>query len=252
MRDFNDDNKQRKITASQIMLSKRLTGFMTEIMFPYIYIWLLISSLDLIKQCQCSQSATNIPTTTSERPNSDAQVQSRKLQDNVEAITTFGNLISDPIPMIIGSQKEYQYYDDSLDSLIQTEKYDSPPSIDLPTNHQPIHKLDVNQQYFPDVETVSFVPSDPYHPNLPNLQNLPNVPNDPFVVAPPTPTFVRVTREPIWAKDVLNLENQYISTFRSIKTSVMSFYSKMQDFLNYFMSFFSLGRQISYSDQKHH
>lgn len=224
MRDFNDGTKQRKITASQIMLSKRLTESMTKIMFPYFYMLFLISSLDVIKQCQCSQSA-NIATT-SEQPHS--QEQSRKLHDNVEAITTFGNLISDPI--ILGNQKEFQYFDDSLDSVLATPQYDS--AIDLPSNHQPIHQLDLNQQYAPEVETVSFISSDSY---------IPNIPRDPYVAAAPSPTLLKVTREPIWAPEVLNLEKQYIATFRSIKTSVMSIYTKMQDFFSYVMSFFSLG-----------
>lgn len=231
MHDFNDCTKQRKITASQIMLSKRLTEFTTKIMIPYIYILFILSSLDLIKECQCSQSA-NIATT-SEAPNSNVQQeQSRKLHD-VESITTFGNLISESIPMMINSQKEFQYYDDALDSVMPTPRYDAvPASIDLPSNHRPIHQLDLDHQYSPEVETVSFVSSDSYIPNIP----------DEYIVAPHNPTLYRVTREPIWAPEVLKLENQYIATFRSIKTSVMSIYTKMQDFLSYVMSFFSLGK----------
>lgn len=231
MHGFNDGTKQRKITASQIMLSKRLTEFTTKIMIPFIYILFILSSLDLIKECQCSQSA-NIATT-SEAPNSNVQQeQSRKLHD-VESITTFDNLISESIPMMFNSQKEFQYYDDSLDSVMPTPRYDAvPPSIDLPNNHRPIHQLDLDHPYSPEVETVSFVSSDSYVPNIPNE----------YVVAPYNPTLVKVTREPIWAPDVLKLENQYIATFRSIKTSVMSIYTKMQDFFSYFMSFFSLGK----------
>lgn len=258
MRDFNYGSKQRKITASQIMLSKRLyTDFMTKIMLPSIYVLCLISSLDLIKQCQCSQSA-NIDATSEQPSSSEVHAQSRKLPDNVEVITSFGNLISDEsLPSFIDDHKEFQYFDDSVDPvLITTPHYDTSPAFDIPSNHHAIHSLDITPPYLANVETVSYIPSEPYIsgdpyaakiPHTVHIQSVPKIPKIPKIpqkhfTPPRPPTFLKVTREPIWAPDVLNLEHQYIATFRSIRSSVMNFYNRMHNFFNYFMGFFSLGR----------
>ncbi|XP_055299241.1 uncharacterized protein LOC129566895 [Sitodiplosis mosellana] len=238
MRDSNCRGKKQKINASQMLLSKRPTTKMmtTTVMIPYIYLVCLISSLDLIAQCQCSQSANH--SQTSENPNYDVQEQSRKLSnDDVESVTTYTNLLSDTHPAaIIGDHimKEFQYYNEPIE--ITTPRYDPPPSIDVPSNHQPAHQIDLHQSYFPQLETV------PYIANVPSI---PSIQSDAYIAPPPIAPagqnhLVKVTREPFWAPEVYKLENQYIETFRSIKTSVMGMYYRMQNFISYIMSLFTL------------
>lgn len=245
MRDSNyRGKKQQKIIASQILLLKRSVKMMTKPMIPYIYLVCLISSLDLIAQCQCTDSSqsANSHQTTSEKPNYDVQEQSRKLSDDLESITSYTNLISDPNSGIIGDHltKEFQYYNEPIE--ITTPRYDPPPSIEVPSNHQPSHPIDINQSYFPQLEPI------PYNPNV---QNIPNIPTDTYIAPPPIASgqnhLVKVIREPFWAPEVYKLENQYIDTFRSIKSSVMGMYYRMQNFVNYIMSYiFTIGKFRNY------
>ncbi|XP_031624086.1 uncharacterized protein LOC116341268 [Contarinia nasturtii] len=216
----------------EMLLSKGLPKMMTKILIQYVW---LISSLDLIAQCQCSQSANS---------QTNVQEQSRKLTDDIESITSYTNLISDTNPVIIGDHitKEFQYYDDSI--AITTSKYEATPSqsssssqsINVPNNHQSIHQMDLNQPFYPQLEPVPYIPTVP---------NIPNIPSDTYIsAAPPIPSsknhLVKVTREPFWAPEVYKLENQYIATFRSIKSSVMGFYYRMQHFVSYIMNLFTL------------
>lgn len=206
---------------------------MTKMIIQYIYVVCLISSLDLIEKCQCAQSANS---QTSENPNDTVQEQSRKLSENIESITSYTNLISDSDhPVIIDDHitKEFQYYNEPIE--ITTPKFQPSPSIDVPSNHRPVHQ--VNLPFYPQVDSVPYVS---------NIANVPNIPNDAYVANPPVSStenhLVKIIREPFWAPEVYKLENQYISTFRSIKTSVMGLYYKMQNFVSYVMSLFSLGK----------
>lgn len=227
-----------KEPTTKMMTRKTTTS--TTVMIPYIYLVCLISSLDLFAQCQCSQSAND--SQTSEKSNSDVQEQSRKLTDtDVDSITTYTNLLSDANAAgIIGDHitKEFQYYNEPIE--ITTSKYDPSlqSSIDVPNNHQPAYQDDVNQSYFPQLETV------PYIANVPSI---PSIQSDPYIAPPPIGPIgqnhlVKVTREPFWAPEVYQLENQYIDTFRSIKSSVMGMYYRMQNFVSYIMSLFTLGK----------
>lgn len=220
MRDSNYTDEQLKMTAP----SMRLTRIMTKFLIQYIYVVCLISSLDVITQCQCSQSAN---TQISDSANGDAQ--QRKVPDGIESITTFTNLIGEPSPVInYGDQftKEFQYYEDP--SVHTTLKYE-PPSIEIPNNHKPVHELDLNESYFP-------------------LEPLPYIPGHNFIPPPPPPPkhYLKV-KEPFWMPEVVQLENQYIDTFRSIKSSVMNFYYRMQNFVNYFVNMFSFGEFSQFS-----
>lgn len=239
MRASNYGDKQLKIIASKMLFRKSLPKIMAKIRFQYVYVVWVIISLDLIAQCQCSQSAT---TPTSDKINHyNVQEQSRKLTDDVESITSYSNLISDTNPVIIGDHitKEFQYYNEPIE--ITTSKYEATPSqlssssINVPNNHQPIHQMD--QPFFPQLEPVPYIPTVP---------NIPNIPSETYIAAPPIPSsqnhLVKVTREPFWAPEVYKLENQYIATFRSIKSSVMGFYYRMQNFVSYIMNLFTLGK----------
>ena len=47
------------------------------------------------------------------------------------------------------------------------------------------------------------------------------------------------THRPIWVPEMQKLESQYLETYRTIKSSVLTFYYKMQYIVNYFMSLFT-------------
>lgn len=236
MRASNCRGNQQEIIASQMLLSKRSTKMLAKIQIPYIYLVCLISSLNLIAQCQCSQSANS---QTSEKPNIVVHEQSRKLSDDVETITTYTNLISESNAGIIDDHitKEFQYYNEPIE--ITTPRYDPPPPISVPNNHQPAHQIDINQSYFPQLEPVPYIPT---------VSNLPNIPSNTYIAAPPIAPgqnhLVKVTHEPFWAPEVYKLENQYIDTFRSIKSSVMGLYYRMQNFVSYIMGLFTIGKFI--------
>lgn len=206
-------------------MSKRLAKMTAKLLIQYVYVVCLISSLDLIAQCQCSQSANN---QTSEKPNSDVREQARKLSDDFEPVTSYTNLLNDPI-VAEGVTREFQYYNEPIE--ITTPKYDPPPSIELPSNHKPVHQMDIKPSFYPQIEPAPYVRSDTF------IQPPPIQP-----IKPIQNTLLKVTREPFWAPDVYKLENQYMSTFRSIKSSVMGLYYKMQNFFSYVINLFSTGK----------
>lgn len=191
---------------------------------PYVYVVYIIALFELFTQCQCSTSANS---QTDDKTIISSNIQSRMLPDDFESVTTATNLISEPNDLVNDDQIEnegFQFFNDAL--KISTPKYETISEVTY-DNHQPIHSLDLN------------------HPYLPQLEPTPQISNDDYAVQPqiiPSHHIVKVTREPIWAPEVVKLENQYISTFRSIRSSVMSFYYRMQNFVSYVMSFFSVGK----------
>lgn len=190
----------------------------------YFYVVCSITIFELFTQCQCSSSANILI-----NEKITAHEQSRKLPDDVETYTTFTNLISEPNGLVNDDQiqnNDFQYYNEPIE--ITTPKYETIQTITY-SNHQPIHQLDINHTFYPQLEQTAYVPSENYADVPPPLP-------------PPSHHLLKVTREPFWAPDVIKLENQYLATFRSIKSSMMSFYYRMQNFVNYFMSFFSLGK----------
>lgn len=231
---------------------------------PYFYVIYLIATLELFTQCQCSTSANANANVNNNQMNKDrtkvvivGASESRKLSDSVEPITTFTNLISDQenSDLVINhdqiiTNNEFQYYNEPIE--LSTPKYDTISSHTY-SNHRPIHQFDtINDSYFPELEQTAhldYVPNSDYVAPIPPLQQQ-HLSSTPIQTIPnynPNPTLnnhqlVKVTREPFWATDVIKLEDQYISTFRSIKTSVMSVFYRMQDFISYLMGFFSLGK----------
>lgn len=232
---------------------RRLTKFMAKMLFHYIYVVWLISSLDLIAQCQCSQSAN---TSTSVK-SSDDLVESRKLL-NAESITSYANVISEHVSDD-GVTKEFHYFHEPTSTYEPTSyaptsysptsyaptSYAPTASFDIPSNHQPIHQMDLNP-YYSDFEPAPYIPGDEsistHSIGPPGLPILPLQPVLPVPTHQSVPNHIlKITREPFWAPEVYKLEDQYIATFRNIKSSVMSIYYKMQDFVNYVMGLFSFG-----------
>lgn len=190
---------------------------------PYVHVVCIIVFFELFTQCQCSTSAKS---QTDDKTRISSNIQSRKLPDDFESVTTATNLISDLVIDENIVNEGFQYFNDP--PKISTPKYETILEVTY-DNHQPIHQLDLNHSY------------------LPQLEPMPQISNDDYAVQPQIISshhIVKVTREPVWAPEVVKLENQYISTFRSIRSSVMSFYYRMQNFVSYVMSFFSVGKSF--------
>lgn len=186
----------------------------------YVQVVCIIAIFEFFTQCLCSTSANS---QNDDKTRISSIIPSKMLLDDFESVTTAKNLISEPNDLVIDDQIVkigFQYFNDPL--KISTPKYETIPEITY-DNHQPIHQLDLNYSHLPQIS------------------------NDDYAVQPqiiPSHHIVQVTREPIWAPEVIKLENQYISTFRSIRSSVMNFYYKMQNFVSYVMSFFSVGKSF--------
>lgn len=236
---------------------------LTKAMFQYFYVVWLISSLDFIAQCQCSQSANNQPTSVKRSDTNDVQKQSRRYSDEAEIITSYTNLIGDDEPVMVddndSEEKDYLYFNDP--AAISTPKYEPhlpplplPPIApidlpDLPINHQPIHELERNPAYYPQMDP--HLEPIPFDPEESFMEHAPVPPDHQFhqqisSVGQPSPDhsissqLVKVIREPFWAPDFYKLENRYMDTLRSIKDSFYTFYYKMQDLVYYVVNLFKM------------
>lgn len=230
-----------------------------------VYVVGIIIVLELFTQCHCSTSAnTNIE----DKISVDVNDYSDKLEDDVEQVTAHANLVSDssslPLTQQVTSntltspsnnnliseqqQQQYLYYTPSYETNSIPSVYSgadqpiSKPLSSLPNYNiyqkQPIiHQLGINQTYYPQYDQTAYVSNNNYiqapHPN--QIQ--------------PTHHLVKITSAPFWEPDLMKLENQYMATFRSMieasRASVMNVYYKMQDFVGYLMSFFTLGKRNS-------
>lgn len=193
---------------------------------PLVHVVCIIALFELFTQCQCSTSANS---QTDNKTRISSNIQSRMLPDDFESVETATHLISEPNDLVINDQivnEGFQYFNDP--HKISTPKYEAIPDVAYDT-HQPINQFNLNHSYLPQSEAT------------------PQISNDDYAVQPqiiPNQHIVKVTREPIWAPELVKLENQYISTFRSIRSSVMSFYYRMQNFVSYVMSFFAVGKSF--------
>lgn len=193
---------------------------------PLVHVVCIIALFELFTQCQCSTSANS---QTDDKSRISSNIQSRMLPDDLESVKTATHSISEPNDLVVIDDRivneEFPYFNDP-------HKISTPPHQAIPEqydNHQPIYQLNVNDSY------------------LPQLEATPHISNDDYAVQPQMQSgqhIVKVTKEPIWAPEMINLEKQYISTFRSIRSTVMSFYYRMQNFVSYVMSFFATGKSF--------
>lgn len=185
----------------------------------HLHVVIFVISYECINYSQCSTSAK----TQQNQSLSDAQhVGGGRKLFGVESITPLTNLIAEPQSPgynepFSAKPVDYHYFNSPF--MVTTPKYDVKPVTYY--NHR---EPEVKHTFYP--HTVGHAPSNSY------LQ------------LPPTPThIVRVKQEEaIWNQDMMKLENQYLDTFRSIKTSVMGFFYKMQGFVNYVVGLFGDGK----------
>lgn len=135
-----------------------------------------------------------------------------------------------------------------------------PPSVEIPSNYK-IDESDLTHSYYTQqFEPLPYAPGDSFLGNrhahavpvaaaheavLPMSQPvttisqiIPNHSGHPGHI-------MKVIHPPVWSPEVEKLENQYLETYRTIKSSVLSFYYKMQYIVNYFMSLFTFAGELS-------
>lgn len=183
----------------------------------YLYIVILVISFECINYCQCSTSAKTQENNT--RSDTQYYVGTARLIGGIESITPVSNAIGEPPKPVykdpLTTKPNYQYFNNPL--MITTPKYDT-KSVAYYSKMEPEnHRL---------------------------YSQTPHVTNNNYMVPRPSPTpmhIVRVTQaEPVvWQNDLMKMDNQYFDTFRSIKTSVLGFITKMQHFDNYVVEFFA-------------
>lgn len=213
-----------------IHTEKKHFKMMTKAMIQYISIVWLISSLDLIAQCQCFQSANTQQTSANKNNDGESEAELRKLTDDVELITTYSNLLSDDSQAMVADEmiKNFQYFNNPAaistpeyeSSNFESQNYDQQlPPRELPINHRHIQELGPNQAIFPQLESVPYVPSEhfipPGGPPISEIQPMAPMPLDepPSSISPTQSTdsslanqIVKVIREPFWAPDFYRLE----------------------------------------------
>lgn len=193
------------------------------------YLVFVISLVQLIFQCQCHAFGA-----TTESPSSATAtigaIKPRKLSnDAIESITSDTHLLNqNELPWNTNEFSYYQhepitihYSDPVVNSYPiqnQIQPTNPPSTVNNPVNYS--HQQYAQTPFLP----INYVPSERH--NIMQIHRAPFQPTSPF-------------------QDIFNfqhsIEQQYITSFRNIKTSVMQFFYKMQDFVNYVMSFFSPG-----------
>lgn len=121
----------------------------------------LFGILELVLHSECLPSATNNSAIIIN------VVESRKLTDDTESITSHTNSISESNSYVHNEANPsgYQYYKNSAASIQKHEPSIPPvPSSTYPSNHKPVHELDIDQSYFPQVEEMPFISNVPVLP----------------------------------------------------------------------------------------
>lgn len=198
---------------------------MKSISYIHIVVFLTISS-ELIIKCQCLSSATT--TQKSEEINTEKErIQARFLGNGVETITSLQNLLSgDPQNTLISddiSNNDYSYFSSPV--VLTTPEYESNPIAHYYSDQQ---SDIINHTYFPPLlkQQTSYAPPKPFKYIVP-------------LAKPPHYVKIMNDDQPFWEQDLVKLENQYMDTFRNIKSSVMGFFYKMQDFVSFVFKMFT-------------
>lgn len=190
-------------------------------------------------------------------------MEARKLlsDDENESISTSdSNSLSDSSELLTNEQQitkhESQYYNEPTTTIGYEQ-----PSYTNYNHHSPVHHhvialhmaKPMNQTYFtapllttPYTSTNSFLPSG-------NHLRIVKITNSQPWSSSPSPALSSLSpqlRLPLALPPLLSppsheltyLGNQYIASFRNIKSSVMNIIYKLQDFMSYVMNFFTMGK----------
>lgn len=201
----------------------------------YCYLLTLFTCVKLVAYCECS-----------DLHNSAVKSASRKLNDadivdDVESSSLHSdNLINQPNSFILNeplNNEDYQYYNPmppqppQLDTAIQSPY--EPNYIDAPIQQNHSYYTQLSPLY----KSNSISNSNHNHNNA--------------VITNDKPTILRITTTKPAMADLISwppfLENYYVESFRSIKSSVMHFVYKLQDFIGYLAHFFDTGESLQFS-----
>lgn len=202
---------------------------------------------------------------------------SNSINDDSSAPSKVVKLKND-IQTLGGVAKDYQYFNDA--SSVSTPKYESkhaspkyeslqfaapvnydslnyeqpkyapplpplPPSIKIPSNFK-IDESDLAHSYYTQFDpSMSYVSSDTFIGNQP-VHTIPaSALDEPYPISHIAPNhLIKVIHQPSWAPEIQRLENHYLDTYHTIKTSVLSFYYKMEYIANYLMGIFNFAGEL--------
>lgn len=224
--------------------------------FIYInFICILIGFQFVCHECECTNSSTKslesisnletVPNGTTIATPVRPAVEARKLSDDkIESITSDSNSLNGPSDLLTDEEikkHDFPYYNEPTTTNGYEPSYinhhHSPVHHQVTTMHmaKPLNKT----TYFaapllttPYSSTNSFVPSG-NRLRIVHITPWTASPSSAMSQPPPSSSH-ELTHLPY-------LENQYIASFRNIKSSVMNIIYKVQDFMSYVMSLFTTG-----------
>lgn len=232
------------------------------------FVYILIG-LQLMNECKCvtnnsTNSTESIATAVSNieiavnNATVSQTIESRKLSDDViDGITIDGNSLYTNRPaasdLLMNEQitnHDFQYYNEPTTTNGYEPSYSK--HHHSPVHHQvtTVHMANpMNKTYFtapllttPYVSANSFVPSG-NRLRIVQITKSPQWQSAPSSSAMSSLSLQPQSSSPSYELSQLPyLENQYIASFRDIKSSVMNMIYKVQDFMSYVMSFFTMGK----------
>lgn len=227
------------------------------------FIYILIGFQLIGRKCECT---TNSSTNASDAiaPISDTEIvhnetattisplpiEARKLSDDaIESITSDSNALNAPSELLTDEQitnHEFQYYNEPT----TTNAYE--PSY-VNHHHSPVHHhltavhiaKPLNKTYFATpMRPASYAPTtNNYMPSGNPLRIMQITSAPPWFAS--TSSELSSSSSSSSSHELMHLpylENQYMASFRNIKSSVMNIIYKVQDFMSYVMGFFTTGK----------
>lgn len=241
----------------------------------YIYFIYFLLGIQLLScECECTNSSTNstesiapilsaepeivqletvsVATTTVATPSS--LKEARKLSDDaIESITSDSNSLNvGPSELLTDEQitnHDFRYFNEPT----TTNGYQPASFTNHRQHHTPVRVVAVhmakpmNKTHFsaPLLTTPYSASTNNYVPSG-NRLRIVHITNSPPWTSSPSSALSSLSPQPQASSHELThlpyLENQYIASFRNIKSSVMNIIYKVQDFMSYVMSLFTMGK----------
>lgn len=185
------------------------------------------SSLETIASIEAAPSTTTMASINDTDAVGSLPMEARRLPDeSIESITSYSNLLD-------------------VSTELLTNEHITPPTAYGGNYHQhsPVHHI-VALHIPKPLTTPSF--QMPYaSTQIPSGNRVRLVQTNTAPVWSPTTALSSFERQPMASlpsHELISLENQYMDSFRNIKSSVMNMIYKVQDFMSYVMSLFTMGK----------
>lgn len=228
------------------------------------FIYILIGFQLIGRKCECSTNSStnssdaiasifateivhNETATTISTP-----IEGRKLSDDaIESITSDSNALNAPSPSDLLTDEQitkhdFQYFNEPTTTNAYEPSYAN-------HHHSPVH-------HHVTVVHIAKPMNKTYHVTPMRSTSYAPTPNG-YVASGNPLRIMQITNTPPWSSSTSSelssssssssshelmhlpyLENQYMASFRNIKSSVMNMIYKVQDFMSYVMSFFTMGK----------